>query len=223
MKLDLVFQFIADVAFYAIKAKELECYETPQWTVEAMLDIELLTPHVWDVCCGPGVLAKAAKHRHYKVTATDVFNWGYGKQHDFLNDDYRDVWTFRPDRSTAIFNPPFSLATEFIAQAHKIGFRKIVCFQRFAFWESVDRAPFWDKYPPARIYVCGNRATCTKFGLSPEERREMSTPTAHAWFVYEQGQNTHMPALGRLYDERNPNVVEMRASTKQISMFGEAA
>ena len=198
MNIALVFPFVAQVAFYQSKVKELECYETPEWAVHAILNQEILTPYVWDVCCGPGVLAKAAKFKNYKVTATDVFDWGYGKLHDFLNDDPKKVWSYRPQVSTALLNPPFSLATQFIEQAHKIGFRKIIVFQRLSFWEGQGRESFWDKYPPARIYVCGSRATCWKFGTPPEVRKS-NTPTAHAWFVYEQGQNTTMPSLGRLY------------------------
>jgi len=193
-----VFMAVAGAAHYQIKAKELECFETPVWTAGEILNRELLTPYVWDVCCGPGVLAKAAKHRYYKVTATDVFDWGYGKQHDFLKDDHRAVWSWHPNVSTIFMNPPFSKATEFIEKAHELGFRKIVCFQRFAWWESQGREDFWNKYPPARIYVCGSRASCWRVGI-PQSERKSGTTTAHAWFVYERGQNNHMPSLGRLY------------------------
>ena len=201
MNLTHVFNAVSECAFLQGKVKELECYETDEWAIKAILDKELLTPHVVDVCCGPGVLAKEAKHRGYKVTALDIFDWGYQgtKIHDFLKDDFSKVDGFRPDKTTLLFNPPFSLATQFIEKGFDLGVRKIVCFQRFAWWESAGREEFWDKYTPARIYVCGNRATCWKVGTPAEKRASSGTTTAHAWFIFEQGQNTSMPSLGRIY------------------------
>ena len=198
MNLHHAFNATQQVACLQVRAKEAECYETPEWAAQAILEHELMTKHVWDVCCGPGVLAKAAERKHYEVCATDLYDWGYGQRHDFLLDDHRDVWSIRGSATTIFMNPPFSKAVDFVKRAHEIGARKIVCFQRFAWWESQTRQAFWNEYPPARIYVCGDRATCWLFGI-PEEKRKNGTTTAHAWFVWERGQNTHMPALGRIY------------------------
>ena len=41
----------------------VECYETPEWAVEAILDAEMMTTLVIDPCCGRGVLAEAAAER----------------------------------------------------------------------------------------------------------------------------------------------------------------
>lgn len=223
--LSAIARVVSDVAFYQKKATELECYETDEWAIRAILDKEILTPHVIDVCCGPGVLAREAKRRNYRVTALDIFNWGYKGTilHDFLADDFTKVNGFRPEHTTILMNPPFSKAVSFIKRAHELKVRKIVCFQRFAWWESIDRSAFWDEYPPARVYVCGNRATCWKVGTPPEKRADSSGATAHGWFIYETGQNTHMPALGRIYDETNPNVIKMRNKAQQIPLFGKAA
>lgn len=91
-------------------------------------------------------------------------------------------------------NPPFKLATQFVDRALEMGARKIVCFQKFAWWEGSrdrgkKRGQWWAANPPNRIYVCGERATCWRIDFSPAERaaRKTSTPTAHAWFVWERG------------------------------------
>lgn len=195
-----IFQFISEVARHKVAAKQYEAYKTPEWAIERILDVELLTPHVVDPCCGDGVLTYVARRRGYKVQASDIFDWGCkrSKVIDFLSDYFG--LTFRGDYTTVLMNPPFSKATDFVERAHQLGARKIVCFQRFAWWESQKRNEFWNEYPPARVYVCGDRATCWLFG-TPEENRKNGTTTAHAWFIWEQGQQSNMPALGRLYRE----------------------
>lgn len=200
MSIETAIYAAQEVACLQVRAKEAECYETPEWAAHAILEHELLTKHVWDVCCGPGVLAKAAKFKGHTVIASDLYDWGYGKRHDFLLDDHNDAWPFKGSATTIFMNPPFSKAVDFVKKAHDIGARKIVCFQRFAWWESQGRESFWNEYPPARIYVCGSRASCWLLGTPDERRKGSGTTTAHAWFIWEEGHNTHMPALGRLYN-----------------------
>ena len=94
-------------------------------------------------------------------------------------------------------NPPFSKATEFVEKSFELGFRKIVCFQRFSWWESQKRREFWEKHPPDRVYICGDRASCWRHDI-PESERGSSTPTAHAWFVWEKG-SPPGTLLGHIY------------------------
>ena len=170
------------------KAKAAEFYETPPWAVEAVLRVELLTRRVWDPCCGRGVLSKAAEAAGYSVTATDLHAWGYGVAgYNFLESDL--PVGFGPWRDFSILmNPPFSLAVNFVNRALELGARKIVCFQRLSWWESQARRNFWRSRPPARVYVCGDRATCWRGDIPEAERAGRSVPTAHAWFVWERGQ-----------------------------------
>jgi hypothetical protein len=183
--------------------KESEFFETPEWAVHAILDAELLTPRVIDAGAGRGVLAKIAEQRGYKVMQVDKTDWA---QHglnchettwDKLLVDYLE--TANPTLSaytaggnfSVLMNPPFSLAVQFVERSLKLGARKVVCFQRFAWWESDIRKIFWAKNPPNRIYICGTRATCYRGDLTEEQRGEIgNTPTAHAWFVWERGHPT---------------------------------
>ena len=186
-------------------AKEAEMYETPEWAVEAILDRELMTRRVIDPCVGRGVMALAAARRGYKVHALDKYDWGfnasdtpitYAKGGDFLS--------FKPDQVigngawTCFMNPPFSLACEFVRHALDNNARKVILFQRFAFWEAAKRRQFWRQVNPTRIYICESRATCWRIDISPEERkRRGGTSTAHAWFVFEPG-HPGGPTIGRL-------------------------
>ena len=72
-------------AGHKAQALEAECYETPEWAVEAILEREILTGLVIDPCCGRGVLAEAAAERGHRVDAFDLYDWGYGMHPvDFL-------------------------------------------------------------------------------------------------------------------------------------------
>jgi len=168
-------------------AEEAECHETPVWAAEAILAVELLTPTIVDPCCGTGVLAEAAKRAGYRVDAADKHDWGYPcRRADFLADDAYPAGGLHG--LAVLMNPPFSLAVPFVDRARALGARKILCFQRFAWRESLERLLWWRTRPAPRIWLCAERATCWRFDIPPEKRAEMgSTPTAHAWFVWERG------------------------------------
>jgi hypothetical protein len=179
-------------------AKALEAFETPEWCAEAILRRELLTPLVLDPCCGHGTLSIVASRKGYRVHATDLANWSYGTPGiDFLTTPIAELirdhpqWRTqgKPDAAdvSMLMNPPFSLAVDFVGHAWFAGIRKIVCFQRFAWWESLERTKFWRLAPPNRVYVCRERASSWRFDIPPEERTGSGTPTAHAWFVWERG------------------------------------
>lgn len=181
-------------------ARRLEAFETPQWAIDAILNVELLTPTVIDPCCGRGVMTKLARACGYDARPIDVHDWGYPCEiGDFLILDGPTDPEWQELGFTVFMNPPFSLAEQFVLRAKEIGARKIVCFQRFAWWESQGRKTFWDRHPPNRIYICGDRASCWRFDI-PKEDQKSGTTTAHAWFVWERG-HPPGPVISRLYKD----------------------
>lgn len=164
--------------------RRLEHFETPEWAATSILDKETLPGYVIDPCAGSGVLCEALRGGHYlDVWAQDIQDWGY--KYDLIG-DFLSL-RVKPFNSFSVFmNPPFSKACEFVEKSFELGARKIVCFQRFAWWESRKRREFWERCPPNRIYICGDRAHCWRHDI-PEDQRTSSTPTAHAWFVWEDG------------------------------------
>lgn len=166
----------------------LEHFETPEWAAKAILQKEIFTEFVFDPCMGIGTLAAKAKLKGRKVAGVDIHDWPQRlrpipfRQEDFLQRE--DDSLIR--NQTVFMNPPFSKACEFVEKSFELGARKIVCFQRFAWWESRLRREFWGKYPPNRVYICGDRANCWRHDI-PKDERGSSSPTAHAWFVWEQG------------------------------------
>lgn len=180
------------------KALEAEAYETPRWAVDAILDVEILTHDVVDIGAGRGMLMDAARERGYRCVGIDKYDWGRTDVvlMDFLEDDRALMYL---KGTSVLMNPPFSLAQQFVTRCLNAGARKVVCFQRFAWWESEGRREFWQREPPSRVYICGSRATCWRYDITEEEKTHMGrSSTAHAWFVWEPG---HPPGtlMGHIY------------------------
>ena len=161
-----------------------EHFDTPEWAAKAILEKEILTPLVFDAGCGLGVLSRAALSKAERVISMDVHDWGY--EPTIIDDFLAFQWISDPGEFSVFMNPPFSKAVQFVEKSIDLGARKIVCFQRFAWWESKKRKDFWEKLPPNRIYICGDRADCWRHDI-PQDQRGGSSPTAHAWFVWEKG------------------------------------
>jgi len=205
---------------FSAAAEGLEAFETDPWSIDAILRVELLTPFVWDPCCGTGLMGRALRENGYTVVETDICDWSRYRpeapQPDMVKDflKFTEPFNIDPARGFTVFmNPPFSKAWDFIKQAQALGARKIVCFQRWAWRESKGRRWLWADNPPARIWLCGDRATCWRFDIPSEcvmpagvcagagKRRVAretkcrvcmaGTPTSHAWYVWERG---HKPA-----------------------------
>lgn len=173
--------------------KRLEAFETPRWAIEAVLDVELTTPLILDPCCGLGIISRVCADRGLLVQATDIENWytHFPKLWQpgcvVWNDDFF-AWQSDLSDTTVVMNPPFSMAEDFVDHARKLNARKIICFQRQAWRESTTRREWWEKNAPARVWVCGARATCWRFDLLGTEKAEKGgTPTSNAWYVWERG------------------------------------
>lgn len=184
---------------------KLEHYETPDWVIDRILEKEIMTRFVVDPCTGTGVMAKKAKEKGYIVSAQDVHDWGYPETViiDFLKINNID------SEFTIFMNPPFSKTCEFVEKAFKLGARKIIMFQRWSFRESKGRREFFEKYPLARLYLCGDRASSYRHDIPTNDKGERydpltgkilgGTPTAHGFFVWERGQEQSNPPTFMLY------------------------
>ena len=187
--------------------RKLEHFETPKWAVTAILNKVILTNQVIDPCAGNGILAKTAFDFGYQVSLFDIYNFmkpeveSYDidfpelEVYDWLSPENKYAWLVKDN--TVFMNPPFSKACEFLEKSFELGARKVLCFQRLAWFESAKRREFWDKYPPKTIYLCGDRATCWRHDI-PKSKRSSSTPNAYAWFEFERGYNGST-MLDRIY------------------------
>jgi len=204
------------------RAKQAEFYETPGWAVERILDMELMPRKVIDPCAGRGVLGKAARSRGYEVHEYDLNAWP-GQDAgsaiiagvDYLDPIPRLLGVMQDagkGEFAILMNPPFGKTVEFVERSMRLGARKIVMFQRLAFLESAGRRGFFERSMPSRVWICGDRATCWRGDIPPEDvldengdivakgRKGRSAPTPHAWFVWERG-HRGAGALHHLYKE----------------------
>ncbi len=176
-------------------AIKFEHYETPAWAIKSILDIEpILTADVIDPCTGTGILAREALARGHSVYCIDIHDWGF--DYPVSIDDYLTFEALYPKSFSVLMNPPFSKATEFVEKALWDGAEKVLCFQRFSWWESARRRKFWEKNPPSKVYICGDRASCWRHDIPQVEREGYKDPitgkkrggtsTAHAWFIWDK-------------------------------------
>jgi len=201
------------------KCKKLEHFVTQPWAVEAVLEKELLTKNVFDPCVGSGVIAEIACRQGYNVFSSDIHDWGYEKL-NILNDFLEITESpFSKKEFTVVMNPPFSKAEDFVKKCFELGARKVLCYQRFSWYEGSyesgkKRGKFWEKYRPTRIWLCGERASCWRYDLYKSRDKESGniydydgrklseSSTAHAWFVWERG---HLPVAncGHIFKSKN--------------------
>ncbi len=188
-------------------AIEFEHYETDPWAAAAILKVEELIGDVLDPCTGSGILADAVKRIGRKVDAMDIHNWRYPGT--IIENYLGGTWT---PGCTIFMNPPFSLATEFVE--HSLvnnNAAKVICFQRLAWYESRERAAFFNFYPPDRIWLCGDRATCWRHDLTAEQRRinpktgkkRTGSTTPHAWFIFERGSKTQHTTIDKIWKDKS--------------------
>lgn len=190
------------------KCIDLEHFETPAWTIDAILQKEILTKVVVDPCAGTGIMAEKARAAGYSPISIDIENWGYDRlsaKADFLDVDPAAF----TGELTVFMNPPFSKTCQFIEKSFEIGARKIVMFQRWAFKESSGRRAFLEKHPMARMYLCGDRASSFRHDIPVNDKGQRynpktgkimgGTPTAHGFFVWERGQEQSNPPTFMLY------------------------
>lgn len=185
---------------YSCLVDELEALETPKWAAEEILRQEICTRRVIDPNCGKGALSDAAMNAGYDVTANDIFNWGYEHQDftlDFLSPEADHHIGRTVNNATVIMNPPFKLSVEFFEKAKALGARKIIMFQNFSFKTSIKRREFWAKYPPSRMYICAERATCWRFDI-PEHKRRGTTSKTFCFYVWD-GFNNQAPTTHLIY------------------------
>jgi len=195
--------------------RRLEAYETPRWAIEAILDVELTTGLILDPCAGIGAIGEVCRDRDFDLEEMDIEDWSKnlpGLAHLSKRFWQRDFFEELSDLSdhTVIMNPPFTLAEAFVDHARRLNARKVICFQRQAWRESGKRRGWWDANPPARVWVCGARATCWRFDLlqcqdpggheacanAKRRGKKLETqgcahclggaPTSHAWYVWER-------------------------------------
>lgn len=187
--------------------KRLEAYATPRWAVESVLDVELTSRDVLDPCSGLGVMSDVCVDRGLRVRSIDIEDWSrHFPGINPLRPEVMDFFDLQADLSgtTVIMNPPFTLAEEFVDHAQVLGARKVICFQRQAWRESQARRLWWERNAPARVWVCGARATCWRFDLLQTDLSDRGgSSVSMAFYVWERG-HKGAEVTGAIYPPAKP-------------------
>jgi hypothetical protein len=158
----------------------LDHYPTPLPAVEKLMEREAFVGTVWEPACGEGNISKVLINHGYKVYSSDIFDYGFGRLHDFLNPP-KEVNDTLVDN--VITNPPFNRALEFVNKSKRYSRDKIAFLLKTQFLEGVERySMYQDKeFPLKKIYQFARRVT---FQTSDSKNGGM---IAFAWFIWERG------------------------------------
>lgn len=167
---------------YAKEEREAhDYYATEPKAATLLMELEPLSPLIWECACGEGHLAKEFEKAGHTVYGTDLIDRGYGYQQDFLSTVAPPLPGF-----DIVTNPPYSYAAEFVDHAMDIieDGRKVCMFLKIQFLEGVKRRKLFEKWPPKVIYVSSSRMRCAMNG--DFEKYAKSNAICYAWYVWEK-------------------------------------
>ena len=159
-------------------------YATPPEATDALLSVESFEGNIFEPCCGEGHISKRLIERGYTVESSDLVDRGYGiPRRDFLFE--------REKRDNIITNPPYAKMSLLMAEhAQSIARYKTALLLKITFLEGVAREEFFQRHPPARVWVFSRRLSLLKDGQSYK-----GGMMCLAWFVWETG-STKPPQIG---------------------------
>ena len=153
-------------------------YDTPDYTIQSLLDVHQIVDPVFEPCAGNLAIVK-------------MLNWtgGMVKSNDINDDlptdthyDYTRVSIFKDKFKTIITNPPYNIASDIIEKAvyDVVDGGEVIMLLRLNFLGSQKRKVFWKQMPLKHIYVLSKR---------PSFIGGKTDSTEYAWFIFEKGYN----------------------------------
>jgi hypothetical protein len=171
----------------------LDDFPTPPWATRALIEHvigkrrSLSDRSCLEPACGAGHMAKVLSEYFAKVTASDIHNYGYGEQRDFLSAPLPiSTWDW------IITNPPFRLAEEFVIRSFEIAREGVAILARTVFIESVGRYEKLFKLNPPTIYAqFSERVPMLRGRLE----KRATTATSYCWLIWEKSEKIEHPKL----------------------------
>lgn len=134
-------------------------YSTDPDCVRELLKVEQFENNILEPCCGNGNISKILEEAGYNVISTDLIDRGYGRGGIDFFTNYTVI------DSDVITNPPYGLATEFVAHllTHTTGNHKFALFLKLQFLEGQDRfKKIFSLKKLKKIYIFSKRVACYK-------------------------------------------------------------
>lgn len=169
--------FVRSISPDAENREVHDFYPTHHGATKALLRRETFHPLIWEPACGAGDISTVLEANNYLVRSSDLYDYGFGELDvDFLH----QVKTDRP--RDIITNPPFKYAQDFVEHALSLTQGKVAMFLRLAFLESIARKTFFERSPPATVYIMSRRVPMWRGEVSDKS----SSMMAMAWFVWDK-------------------------------------
>jgi hypothetical protein len=167
---------------HTLAVRRDDLYETPPEAVWALLKAENLPRQIWECACGPGAIVSVLRAAAHEVYASDLVDYGCPNSKariDFLLE--REL----PDPSIGaiVTNPPYKLASQFVAHAITLCPR-VIMLLRLAFLESRRRSNLLDRGLLARVHVFADRLPMMHRAGWQGPRAQSSIP--FAWFCFDR-------------------------------------
>ena len=160
-------------------------YQTPEWAVDALLEVETFPGFILEPAAGQGNIYRALKRYGYKkVYAADIRTddelpefvhkgvsfFGQHDHHRFVDH--------------VITNPPYRIAQAFANRGLQVATAKVALLLRVNFVEGEKRYDWFQETPLKGFYPFSSRLT-----MWPRcaEEPENSGTIAYAWYVWEHG------------------------------------
>lgn len=157
-------------------------FPTPPWATRALIEYVLGTKDIEnstcrEPACGRGYMAMTLKEYFGDVYSSDIIDYGYGDNIDFLSSKVFDKTDW------IITNPPFKLAEEFIVRGLKIANRGVAVLVRTVFLEGIGRYErLFSLHPPSVVAQFVERVPIIKGRIDPKA----TTATGYAWLVWDK-------------------------------------
>jgi len=154
-------------------------YTTPAWAVKALFMAQDVPGTVWDPACGSGVIVRVAHDMRHESRGTDIkggcdlFEFT-GRHPRITSEDW-----------SIVTNPPYSIATQFVAHTLKLNPTMAAFLLRLSFLEGSTRRDLLFNTRFYRLWVFPSRITMYPDG---QEKPKNSGTAAYGWFVWTRGQ-----------------------------------
>lgn len=153
-----LFRIIGASNHCADEREAVDFYSTDPDCVKDLLELEQFGKDILEPCCGNGNIAKELSNAGFNVTATDLYDHGYGTTGV-------DCFGYTNIGQDIITNPPYSLTTEFIEHminelqpGHKMAlFLKLQVLEGQARYQKI-----FSQGKLKRVYIYVNRVACYK-------------------------------------------------------------
>lgn len=170
----------------------LDYFPTPPCATRAL--VELVFKHLKvtvgrssarEPACGEGHIAEVLTEYFAQVLASDIFDYGYGDVHDFLDEHTSQTADW------FITNPPFDEKAEaFLTRMLALARVGVAMFVRLQWLEGEGRYErIFSKMPPTCVAFFSERIALCKGRWDPEG----GTATAYIWLVWVKGHKPQAP------------------------------